>query len=471
MSIARKAPLMPCRMKLFIATIFVVVSTIASSQTITPARKAFDLWLAAFNSDDRATISAFWKDHNPGWKGIDRELSVSRESGGLTLVKVLSDDGAHLEAIVADAGEAFLGVTVRMNSQAGEAAIERIDIHGAEGSQEGLIPHLATDGELVKAVQGELDEMVRADKFAGTVLIVRHGKELVGEARGEADRLTHRKIDMDTQFRLGSMNKMFTAVGVLQLVEKKKLRLEGTIAEYWPDYPNQDVARKVTVRNLLMHTGGTGDIFTPEYEARRLEVKTLQDYVALYGKRALEFEPGTQHRYSNYGFVILGVLIEKASGLSYYDYVRKYIYAPAGMKDTDSKPESDNIAKLAAGYMPSAEGWKSNADTLPYRGTSAGGGYSTVGDLVRFAEALSSGKLVGLSWVREATREQQTETRYGYGFETDGNYWGHSGAAPGINGELRVYPKSGYVIAVLSNLEPPAAMRIAAFAGHRAPER
>jgi D-alanyl-D-alanine carboxypeptidase len=461
---------MPTRTRLLIATLLVVVSTIALGQTPTRTRKAFDLWLHAFNTDDRKTLAAFWKTHNPGWKGIDRELAVSRESGGFTLMKVVKDDGTQLQAIVADAGETFLGVTVSMNLSSNEAPVDRIDIHGA-ASQDGLIPHYTTDQELIGAVEAKVDGLLKVDKFAGTVMITRHGKVLLREARGEADRQSHKKITMDTRFRLGSMNKMITAVSVLQLVEQKKLRLDGTIREYWPDYPNQDVARKVTIRNLLMHTAGTGDIFTPEYEARRLEVKTLEDYVKIYGNRDLEFEPGTQHRYSNYGFVILGILIEKASGLQYYDYVEKNVYVPAGMKDTGSLPESDHIPNLAVGYLPSQEGWKSNADTLPYRGTSAGGGYSTVGDLIRFADALTSGKLLRLYWVTEATREQMPGTRYGYGFEADGTYWGHSGAAPGINGELRVYPKTGHVVAVLSNLEPPAAMRIAAFAGHRAPEQ
>jgi D-alanyl-D-alanine carboxypeptidase len=461
---------MPTRTKLLVSALLVVVSTVAQGQSSTPTRKAFDLWLQAFNSDDRKTLAAFWNTHNPAWKGIDRELAVSRESGGFTLMKIATDDGSHLEAVVADAGEMFLGVTVRMNPSSSEAPVDRIDIHGVS-SQDGLIPHYTNDQELIGAVEAKVGGLVKVDKFAGTVMITRHGKVLLREAQGEADRQSHKKITMDTQFRLGSMNKMITAVSVLQLVERQKLRLDGTIGEYWHDYPNPDVANKVTIRNLLMHTAGTGDIFTSEYDARRLEVQTLEDYVKLYGNRGLEFEPGTQHRYSNYGFVLLGILIEKVSGLSYYDYVEKNVYVPAGMKATGSQPESDRVPNLAVGYQPAPAGWKSNADTLPYRGTSAGGGYSTVGDLIRFADTLTSGKLLGLYWVHEATKEQMPGTRYGYGFEADGTYFGHSGAAPGINGELRVYPRTGHVIAVLSNLEPPAGMRVAAFAGHRLPEQ
>ena len=117
------------------------------------------------------------------------------------------------------------------------------------------------------------------------------------------------------------MNKMFTAVATLQLVEAGKLALDDPIGKYLPDYPNKEVASKVTVRHLLTHTGGTGDIFGPEFEQHRLKLREHRDYVKLYGARGLTHEPGARFEYSNYGFVLLGALIEKVSGESYYDYV------------------------------------------------------------------------------------------------------------------------------------------------------
>ena len=136
-------------------------------------------------------------------------------------------------------------------------------------------------------------------------LWAKDGKAIMSGARGKADR--ERGIDntLDTRFRTGSMNKMFTAVATLQLVERGKLSLDDTIGKVLPDYPNTNVASKVKVRHLLSHTGGTGDIFGPKFEAHRLELKTLQDYVKLYGQRDLKFEPGTRWEYSNYGFLLL----------------------------------------------------------------------------------------------------------------------------------------------------------------------
>jgi CubicO group peptidase (beta-lactamase class C family) len=160
------------------------------------------------------------------------------------------------------------------------------------------------------------------------------------------------------------------------------------------------------VRHLLTHAGGTGDIFGPEFEQNRLALREHSDYVELFGERAVGFEPGSRYEYSNYGFVLLGALIEAVTGESYYDYVRDNVFAPAGMTATDSLPESEDVAGRAVGYTRSGSLWRPNTDTLPWRGTAAGGGYSTVGDLDRFANALSSGKLLTEAMLSEATREQ-----------------------------------------------------------------
>src|SRR5262249_17725764 len=158
---------------------------------------------------------------------------------------------------------------------------------------------------------------------------------------------------------------------------------DDVIAKHIPDYPNKDLASKVTIRHLLTHTGGTGDIFSPEFTKNRLNLREHSDYINLFGSRALLFPPGSRYQYSNYGFVLLGRIMEIVSGMSYYDYVRSHVYEPAGMKSTDSLPETVDIPNRSTGYLRSNGMWVSNADTLPWRGMAAGGGYSTVGDLLR----------------------------------------------------------------------------------------
>ena len=182
---------------------------------------------------------------------------------------------------------------------------------------------------------------------------------------------------------------------------------------------------------MLSHTGGTGDIFTPEYEAHRLETRTLADYVKLFGERPVAFEPGTRMEYSNYGFILLGRIIEIVNGEPYQNYVRRRIFEPAGMFHTDPRPESDHVEGRAVGYTHKAGGLVANTDTMPLAGTSAGGGYSTVGDLYLFAQALQSGRLLSPALLNEATRGSTLRTDYGLGFYVlpDGGY-GHEAAHP-----------------------------------------
>ena len=144
-----------------------------------------------------------------------------------------------------------------------------------------------TEADALAALSARAEELAATDEFSGAVLVARNGKVLLEDAWGRADREAGTPNTLDTKFRIGSMNKMFTAVATLQLVEAGKLALDDPIGKHLPDYPNEDVASKVTVRHLLTHTGGTGDIFGPEFEQNRLELREHGDYVELYGARGL----------------------------------------------------------------------------------------------------------------------------------------------------------------------------------------
>jgi hypothetical protein len=240
-----------------------------------------------------------------------------------------------------------------------------------------LVLHRMTQADAVAALEDHAQERAEADEFAGAVLIARHGKVLLQDAWGRADRKAGTANTPATRFRIGSMNKMFTAVATLQLVEAGKLKLDDPIGQHLPNYPNKEVAAKVTVRHLLTHTGGTGDIFGPEFDQHRLQLREHRDYLKLYGSRGLTHEPGARFEYSNYGFVLLGALIEHVSGGSYDDYIRDHVFRRAGMRYTGALPESVDVPDRAVGYMRSSPGgaWEPNTDTLLWRGTAAGGGY------------------------------------------------------------------------------------------------
>jgi len=458
---------------------FIAPACLAQTQfPDTPAGNQAKAWLEVFNAGDAEKHKEFLRKNAPTRVDrADREMQLRELSGGFDVKKVEESTPTKLVALVQErASDQFVRFTIEVD--AGEQhQITRLTLQGTARPAEFALPHLS-EKELITALRKKMDE-AGAERFSGAVLVARNGKTVFAQAYGLADREKKTPNTLKTRFRLGSMNKMFTAVAILQLVQSGKLDLKAPLGNYLTDYPNKDVAAKVTIEQLLSHTGGTGDIFGPEFEKNRLELKTLQDYVKLYGNRALVFEPGSRWAYSNYGFLLLGVLIEKVSGQSYYDYVRDHIFKPAGMTGTASEPEEQLVAERSIGYTRFiGDGLKPNTDTLPYRGTSAGGGYSTVEDLLKFATALQTHKLLNAQYTEMLTTgkiDTPGGGKYAYGFAdtivSGTRCFGHGGGAPGMNGELKICPGPGYVVAVLANTDPPAATRVADFVTNRLPAK
>jgi len=464
-----------------IQTLFLALSVFSSAQAQsadTPAREQFKQWLAAFNGDDREVYREYLQKNFPSGAGhADQDWRVRENTGGFE-AKKFSDDGAtKVTAQMRERDSDMFGqVTLEVEADAPHRIV-KMEMRPIGHPTEFAVPHMS-NAELIAALRKRVDESVAADKFAGAVLIVKDGQPVFTQAYGLADR--ERKISntIRTRFRIGSMNKMFTAVAILQLAQAGKLGLDDPLGKYLIDYPNKDLAAKVTISELLSHTGGTGDFFGPEFDKYRLELKTHEDYVKLYGSRPVRFEPGSRFEYSNYGFLLLGNVIEKVSGQSYYDYVQEHIYRPAGMTSTGSEPEGQTVADLSVGYTRMGAGkWHPNTDFLPYRGTSAGGGYTTVGDLAAFANALRGNKLLNPHYTELLTTGKVAmpggDAHYAYGFEemmvNGSKCVGHGGGSPGMNGELQMCLDSRYVVIALANLDPPAAMRVAEFVMFRLP--
>ncbi len=438
----------------------------------TPAGRVFTAWLAAFNSADAAQLRAFdaaFPRQGPTPPVEDR-LQFREMTGGFNLVRIEKSEPQALTALLREKESDTIARLELEVSADDPPKILKSTLEATPPPPDLAVPRMS-EADALAALVAHGDELAKSDRFSGAVLVARHGKVLLQKAWGRANRETGAPVTLDTRFRIGSMNKMFTSVAILQLVQAGKLSLDDPIGKYLTDYPNKDVASKVKVRHLLTHTGGTGDIFGPDFDKNRLSLKTHADYLKLYGARALDGEPGKQFKYSNYGFVLLGALIEKITGMSYYDYVDRKIFRPAGMTSTASLAENEKVPNRSAGYMKRDGAWVPNTDTLPWRGTSAGGGYSTVGDLLRFAEALESGKLISKKMLAEATTPHIEGYGYGFGIRGEGalKSYGHGGGAPGMNGELRVYPQLGTVLVALSNLDPPAATRMVDFYATRMP--
>ncbi|HEU5133907.1 MAG TPA: serine hydrolase domain-containing protein [Steroidobacteraceae bacterium] len=431
--------------------------------------RLFSAWLEAFNSGDAARLGAFLESSWPGGT-MNRELSLRDRSGGFDLRALEEATATSLIGVMQERdSDQFVrfNIVVKAEEPQRIASLNRLAI---PRPAEFPVPFMS-EAEIIAALRARLEKDSAADRFSGAVLVARNGKVLFSEAYGLADREKKVANTLDTRFRIGSMNKMFTGTAILQLVQAGKVKLTDPLGRFLDDYPDKDTASKVTIHHLLTHTGGTGDIFGPAFDRHRLELRTHNDYVALYGHRSPAFEPGTRWEYSNYGMVLLGRVIEKASGQSYYEYVARRIYKPAGMTRSGSEPESKDVPGRSIGYLraPGAAKWLANTDTLPFRGTSAGGGYSTVGDLLKFSEALLGNKLLDAEHTQLLlTGKVDTPAgKYAYGFDDlrrDGaGALGHAGGAPGMNGMLRIFPKSGYVVVVLSNFDPPAAQRVAGF--------
>jgi D-alanyl-D-alanine carboxypeptidase len=438
----------------------------------TPAGKVFAAWLAAFNSADAAQLRAFDAAYprEGAAPPVEDRLRFREMTGGFTVVRIEKSEPLSIVVLLQEKGSDTVARLQMKLSAAEPPKILSSTLEATPRPPDLAIPRLK-EAEALAALTARAGELAKKDEFSGVALVARHGEVLLQKAWGLANRETGAPATLDTRFRLGSMNKMFTSVATLQLVEAGKLALDDPIGKYLSDYPNKDVASKVTVRHLLTHTGGTGDIFGPEFEKNRLTLREHGDYLKLYGSRGLSHEPGAEFEYSNYGFVLLGALIEKVTGMSYYDYVRSHIFQPAGMSSTDSLTEAEVVPNRSIGYMKAAGGWTPNTDTLPWRGTAAGGGYSTAGDLLRFARALESGKLISKASLAAATTP--FKEGYGFGFDIRGEGplrgYGHGGGAPGMNGELRMFPQLGYVVICLSNLDPPAATRLVDFFTLRMP--
>lgn len=460
---------------IFLAFGFAANPALAQTNLPSPAERQFRAWLDAFNATNSTALLKFLDAEYPTRDKSDDPVLFRNLTGGLDLKKSLNSTPTKFSCLAQERdSDQFLRCDLEVES-AEPHRITRLDVGQAARPPEFAIARLP-EPEFVAALRAQLDKDAAAGHFSGTVLVAKNGKTIFSGAYGLADREKGIPNKLDTRFNIGSMNKMFTATVTLQLVQAGKLQLEDHVGKYLPDYPNKDIANKVTIHHLLTHTAGTGEIFGPQFAARRKEMRTLQDYVNVFGARPPLFEPGTQFRYSNYGMILMGVIIEKATGTNYYDYVRDHIYQPAGMERTASLAEDEDVSDRAIGYTWLDGAWKPNTDTLPYRGTSAGGGYSTVQDLVNFASALKAHKLLNPHYTELLTtgkvKMPMEGAKYAYGFEetiSGGvHHFGHGGGAPGVSGGLRIYPESGYVFVALSNLDAGSS-RISLFIRNRIP--
>lgn len=333
-----------------------------------------------------------------------------------------------------------------------------------------------SDTELATQIQIFVEDQVSTGQFSGALLVTHESRIVFQDAYGLASKAFNVPNQLDTKFNLGSMNKMITAVAVAQLVATGKINYDDAISQHLNDYPNEEAAGTVTIHHLLTHTSGLTDYFNDTFiETSRENYRTVKDFFLLFADKPLEFSPGSRWQYSNSNYIVLGAIIEAVSGETYFDYVREQIYEPLGMVNTDAYEMDYDTPNLAIGYTRSLKGdWKNNLFMHVIKGGPAGGGFSTVEDLTRFAQASLNHTLLSEQDTDFITTGKVPipgvqDISYAYGFieEKVNSYrrYGHSGGFPGINGTLSVYPELDYTVVVLANYDPPAADRVADYIG------
>lgn len=445
--------------------------------TISAVRLAKD-WIDTINTADDPTYVRFIKDRGPVLLGDPEQwLELRSNLRGVQLCGFKSADAASVHLWMFDPNvDSYAVAQFKLGATAADK-IEFVFLGMTDDVPPGFArPPKLAPAKLIEAVQARAARRTARDQFSGAVLLAQRGRVLFQKAYGLADRENRKPSTLDTQFRFGSMGKMFTAVAIMQLAQNGKIDLEAPIGRYLANCPNQDVATKVTVAHLLTHTGGTGDIFGPAFDARKALLRRLKDYVGLYGSRALNFAPGSRFSYSNYGFILLGRIVEEVSGLSYDDYIQRNIFEPAGMVSTGNVPESTVLPRRAVGYMGTESRLTRADETLPLSGTSSGGGYSTVGDFHRFVNGLTSHQLLRSDTLQKlidggikTSDGQFARFDFGGSMPGTGRYIGHGGGAPGQSGALYHFLDSNFTVIVLSNRDPGTAESITLFAAHRLP--
>lgn len=322
-------------------------------------------------------------------------------------------------------------------------------------------------GAAVDAFDEFLQQRTAAGGFSGAVLIARDHRILLAKGYGAADRARGIANTPCTKFCVCSMGKMFTAVGIAQLVERGRLSFGDTIGAHLSGFPAV-IADNVTVSQLLTHTSGMGDVLART--GGSMPPTTLAGLIREIEQQPLLFPPGTGYSYSNSGFIVLGAIIQAVAGQVYDEYVKEYIFEPAEMRHTAVRVyTADEIPGMAHGYAlvgnspyQDQDQYQDTGDMVQI-GNPSGGAYSTVFDMLGFARALTGHRLLSPEMTNIVLTGRvpihrpggPADDQYAYGFEVQtinsARIVGHDGGSPGYEGQLDVYPDSGYVTVVLTN--------------------
>jgi CubicO group peptidase (beta-lactamase class C family) len=436
----------------------------------TAAGRQLALWLDAFNAADAGAMLDLYRSiasEEMAATPATFDLLARRAGGQVEVHRVLESTEDRVVALLyPPLTEQWLQVEV-----GGPMAMR---LQPAAPPPEALAADPPSDEAIARALEQCLGKLAAADVFSGAVLVARDGVPFFTAAYGRANQAADEPNRLSTRFNIASMGKMFTAIAIAQLVQQGRMAFTDTLAQVVPDYPNQAVAEQITIHQLLTHTSGLGEFFGPRYMQVKDQLRDLWDYVPLFADQPLAFPPGSSWSYSNAGYIVLGIVVERVSGEDYFDYIRGHLYEPAGMTRSDSFEREANVPDLALGYAivpdPSAglrpemasQPRVENTAWLGIKGSSAGGGYSTVEDLLAFDSALRNHRLLSpettdLVLTNKVETDRPTAEGYAYGFVAGtlngACIFGHGGSGPGVSTNLDMFLGHGVTAAVLSNYD------------------
>lgn len=313
----------------------------------------------------------------------------------------------------------------------------------------------------------DLDQWIKAKadqhQFSGVVLIAKDFKPLFHKAYGMASKRYKVPNTVETKFRLASVSKLFTATAILRLAEQGKLSLDDSLDKFLSIEEFADPRVKdVQIRHLLNHQSGWTSYWNvPDYTENRVQLRSVADYMAFIKKLPLTFDPGTNTAYSNSGYVVLGAVVEAASGMDYYQFIDQEIYKPAGMSHSGSFELDHIVENLATCYTNYDYRSERVGKDYPYeniffsapKGVPAGSSISTTGDLLNFLQAVVSNKILNATSVNFLRARNGAEGK-------PGAFIFHNGGAPGSNTWVQCNVENGYSIIVLGNYDPPTSTKV-----------
>ncbi|HEY9170652.1 MAG TPA: serine hydrolase domain-containing protein [Verrucomicrobiae bacterium] len=316
----------------------------------------------------------------------------------------------------------------------------------------------ALTSDQAAAIDALFTRWTAADTPGASVMVIHKGRSIFAKGYGLADLEQRVPCSTNTNFRLASVTKQFTAMAVLMLAERRKLSLDETLADFFPEFP--PYGRAITVRHLLTHTSGLMDYEDVIPKGTTLPVLDQDVLRILIQQDKTYFQPGTNYRYSNTGYALLALIVEQRSGLTFARFLRQHIFAPLKMTGTLAYEQGlSAVPNRAFGHSPTDHGFQRTDQSLTSSVLGDGGVYSSVLDLARWDAALYTTRLVRRKSLQQAFAPAIPTDRpgrsYGFGWYV-GEYRGlkeigHGGETRGFRTRIARFPERKFTVIILAN--------------------